>query len=419
LLAFVIHPGAAQTNPVADLARLRAATRPFQTLDSAVAAGYVRNVPACLVHEHHGAMGYHHSNAGYVDARLEVERPEILLYERVADGRYRLNGVEYIVPYRAWPRDSAAPVLFGRTLKREDNLAIWYLHVWAWTDNPEGLFADFHPEVRCGSDASRIFRPYTTPAASALRDSLRQADQALSAAAFERGLAAALTPALAGNAVLLLEDAPLLGPPARLPAARLSWHPFRVFVSADGSMGVTFGASVVPRPAGPPAAGRYITVWRRVGDAWRVAAHLHNGLADRSAPLPNGPALPDGNPQDPYADADRAFARLAADSGAPVAFARYVAPDGMTLAPTGELNIGPETVRARLEEGRAARAAWSWRPVWSLGSPDGDLGATIGMAEIRLPDGQVFYSKYLSVWQRQPDGALRFVIDAGSARPPG
>lgn len=154
---------AARTQSVAGLDRLRAATRAFQTLDSAVAAGYAREVPACLVHEHHGAMGYHHVNQRYLDATAEVERPEILLYERLPDSTYRLNGVEYIVPYRAWPRDSAAPTVLGQTMKREDNLNFWYLHVWAWTANADGLFADFHPGVACPAAAARVFKPYTAP----------------------------------------------------------------------------------------------------------------------------------------------------------------------------------------------------------------------------------------------------------------
>lgn len=148
---------------VAGLDELREATRPFHALDSAVAAGYPRSVADCLVHEHHGAMGYHHVNGAYMDAKAEIERPEILLYERLADGRYRLNGVEYIVPYRSWPRDTVPPAILGQTMKREDNLHFWYLHVWAWTPNPDGLFADFHPAVSCPAGASKVFKPYTAP----------------------------------------------------------------------------------------------------------------------------------------------------------------------------------------------------------------------------------------------------------------
>jgi len=147
------------------LARLRAATQPFRSLDSAVTAGYARNVADCLVHEHHGAMGYHHVNSKYADATVDIEHPEILLYERMPSGDYKLNGVEFIVPYRAWSRDSVAPTLMGQRLKHEDNLKIWYLHVWAWSNNTDGVFADFNPSVRCPAGASKVFRPFEQPPA--------------------------------------------------------------------------------------------------------------------------------------------------------------------------------------------------------------------------------------------------------------
>ena len=157
-----VHP--AHTAPGADgIARLRAATQSFHSVDSAAAAGYARDVRDCLIHEHHGAMGYHHSNPKYADAKVEIERPEILLYERLPSGEYRLNGVEFIVPYRAWPRDSVPPELMGQKLKHEDNLKIWYLHVWAWTENRDGLFADFNPDVQCPAGASKVFTPYSAP----------------------------------------------------------------------------------------------------------------------------------------------------------------------------------------------------------------------------------------------------------------
>jgi hypothetical protein len=148
----------------AGIARLRAATRPYRVLDSAVAAGYAPKVAACLVHEHHGAMGYHHNNPALADAKIEIERPEILLYERMPDGAYRLNGVEYIVPYRAWPRDSVPPLVMGLKMKREDNLRFWYMHAWAWSENADGMFADFNPNVRCGADG-KVFKPYEAPPA--------------------------------------------------------------------------------------------------------------------------------------------------------------------------------------------------------------------------------------------------------------
>jgi hypothetical protein len=143
------------------ITRLRAATRAFHALDSAVAAGYPREVPDCLVHEQHGAMGYHHVNRGFLDDKVDVERPEILLYEKLPNGDYRLNGVEFIIPYRAWSRDSIAPTLMGQQLKPEDKLNIWYLHVWAWTQNSDGLFADFNPAVTCPDHTRKVYTPFS------------------------------------------------------------------------------------------------------------------------------------------------------------------------------------------------------------------------------------------------------------------
>jgi hypothetical protein len=131
------------------LERARAATARFTSLDAAVAAGYQRNGGGCLANEPLGTMGFHHPNGALYDDRLDVERPEILVYERLPDGRYRLNGVEYIVPYSARPRDATPPRIMGRSLKRADGLRIWYLHVWIWQENPSGVFADWNPTVHC------------------------------------------------------------------------------------------------------------------------------------------------------------------------------------------------------------------------------------------------------------------------------
>lgn len=135
-------------------ARVRAATAPFHKLEAAVAAGYAATVPECFAHATHGGMGYHHVNRGYLDRTLDVERPEILLYERRADGSYALNGVEYIVPFRAWPGDSVPPRIMGRPLARSPELELWYMHMWVWNANTAGLFADYNPAVHCREPAA-------------------------------------------------------------------------------------------------------------------------------------------------------------------------------------------------------------------------------------------------------------------------
>jgi len=128
---------------------VRAATARFRDIDSAVAAGYPREVARCYV-DSMGAMGYHHVNRALADSTLDVWHPEILLYERGDDGAYRLTAVEYIVPYRIWAANSdSIPTVHGQRLHHVDEVNTWGLHVWAWKRNPAGLFANWNPDVHC------------------------------------------------------------------------------------------------------------------------------------------------------------------------------------------------------------------------------------------------------------------------------
>ena len=132
-----------------DTAVARRATAAFRSLDAAEAAGYPRSVPRCLGNPQHGGMGYHHLNRTLLDGRVQLDRPEILLYSRAGNGEYTLNGVEYIVPFSAHPRAARPPRVMGMELKPSEELQLWYLHVWLWTPNPAGLTADWNPAVKC------------------------------------------------------------------------------------------------------------------------------------------------------------------------------------------------------------------------------------------------------------------------------
>ena len=150
----------------AGLARLRAATDRFHSIDSAVAAGYPAVSPQCYVEPDSGAMGYHHVNRAIVDRTLEPEHPEILLYERTREGRYNLTAVEFLVPYRLWPKDSTAPQVMGMPLGHVDELSTWGLHMWIWKANPTGMFAWWNPDIRWSENlraakrmCSRLMQP--------------------------------------------------------------------------------------------------------------------------------------------------------------------------------------------------------------------------------------------------------------------
>jgi Cytochrome P460 len=144
-----------------DVARSRAATERFRSSDAAVAAGYAR-VTDCVEHQPDGAMGYHFQNNSLLDTKLDVERPEVLVYERKADGTFKLNGVEHLVPISAWTAPEP-PRIMGQALKRADSLGIWYLHVWTWEPSPSGLFADWNPRVKCGAAADASSNAHQHP----------------------------------------------------------------------------------------------------------------------------------------------------------------------------------------------------------------------------------------------------------------
>ena len=93
-------------------------------------------------------MGLHYDNNALRDVTLDVEKPEVLVYEKTADGTIKLNGVEYIVPIAAWTKDEP-PSIMGQKLKKAQGLGIWYLHVWTYEPSPSGVFADWNPNVKC------------------------------------------------------------------------------------------------------------------------------------------------------------------------------------------------------------------------------------------------------------------------------
>ena len=130
-----------------EVARLNAATARFRSSSAAIAAGFEEQTN-CVQHQPHGAMGYHFDHPGLRDATLDVEKPEVLVYEKRPDGTLQLNGVEFVVPFSAWSKPEP-PTIMGQPLKRADALGFYYLHVWSETVNPSGLFADWNPNVKC------------------------------------------------------------------------------------------------------------------------------------------------------------------------------------------------------------------------------------------------------------------------------
>jgi hypothetical protein len=130
-----------------DVVRLRAVTKPFHSTERALAAGY-QQTDQCVENPPKGGMGYHFANPALRDGVVELEKPEVLVYEKRPDGTFKFNGVEYLVSFSDWKR-MQPPTVMGQKLKRAETLGFWYLHVWNWEESPTGLFADWNPRVKC------------------------------------------------------------------------------------------------------------------------------------------------------------------------------------------------------------------------------------------------------------------------------
>jgi hypothetical protein len=138
---------------------VRQATERFLDVRQARHAGYIRTGECASSPE--GAMGVHYTHPDLVeDDRLNIRRPEILVYEPHGKHR-RLVAVEYFRPDAdgRLDTDDDRPYLFGRGFDgpmegHEPGMPVHYdLHAWVWKRNPAGTFAMWNPRVECPKEA--------------------------------------------------------------------------------------------------------------------------------------------------------------------------------------------------------------------------------------------------------------------------
>ncbi len=149
------HDKAAQ-QPGALVKIVRDSTERFKDVAIAQAEGYGLQF-GCVSGADWGAMGLHYVNFPLVmDGELDATRPEIVIYEPARNGSVRLIGADYLVLADAWhATHTAAPELNGQLLhyfeapNRFGLPAFYTLHVWAWKDNPTGMFVNWHSNVSC------------------------------------------------------------------------------------------------------------------------------------------------------------------------------------------------------------------------------------------------------------------------------
>ena len=155
------HDGKGQDDKsrAGELVRIvREATARFRDAATAEAEGY-HLLFGCVTGPDFGAMGLHYVNMSLVgDGALDPARPEIVIYEPLPNGRLRLVGADFLVLAADWhAKHAAPPELEGQLMhlfespNRFGLPAFYTLHVWAWKDNPTGMFVNWHAKVSCDS----------------------------------------------------------------------------------------------------------------------------------------------------------------------------------------------------------------------------------------------------------------------------
>lgn len=147
LLAFAQATPALAEDVGTLIEQVRTANARFADASVAKAEGYAPQ--PCVSGSARGAMGVHFVQADYLsDDRLDIERPEALIYEPQPDGELELVGAEFIT--FAGPATLEGHLFHHVGAPNRYGLDSFYeLHVWAWRENPRGNFADFNPAVSC------------------------------------------------------------------------------------------------------------------------------------------------------------------------------------------------------------------------------------------------------------------------------
>lgn len=186
-LVMAIPPSNSAAPVEPTLEQVRAATERFRDVKVALAEGYVRDPmnicekaefmgrPASL-----GSMGIHFFRPDLLGITAEKPRvngngthtdfrqPSILIYEPQPDGSLQLVAVENLVFQKAWHAagNTTPPSYQGveyDTMQDDPATKVdeahmfephYDRHVWLYRENPNGVFAQFNPNVSCEAYAA-------------------------------------------------------------------------------------------------------------------------------------------------------------------------------------------------------------------------------------------------------------------------
>lgn len=120
-------------------------------------------------------------------------------------------------------------------------------------------------------------------------------------------------------------------------------------------------------------------------------------------------------PAQPNADflmkLDRDFAKQSAARGA-TAWMEIMAPNAMKPANGGRWLSGPQEIGDNMKDAFASGFTLTWVPARAEVSRGGKLGYTWGRYHSMF-GGKAHDGTYMTIWQKQPDGAWKVLFDTG------
>jgi ketosteroid isomerase-like protein len=114
-------------------------------------------------------------------------------------------------------------------------------------------------------------------------------------------------------------------------------------------------------------------------------------------------------------NAERSFSKLSEEKGIKEAFLFYLADDSIVFRPKPV--PGKNVYEATPDN---SPALLNWEPAYAEVAPDGDLGYTTGPYELKdksKPADPARHGHYVSLWQKQPGGLWKVVVDVGISHP--
>jgi ketosteroid isomerase-like protein len=272
------------------------------------------------------------------------------------------------------------------------------------------------------------------------RASLITAGNALSSAIGAQGVATGLNGAFADDVLFLSPRVNVLSGRAAavgfltsdpLAPSTLQWSIEAADVSNDGTQGYTWSEGSATYDFGTGALERpsfFLIYWRRAaaGQDWTVAGMVISLGGPSTGEFPAGFGTPDTKHRRNFPSTDvteqraeilsvdAAFSAASVAQGSGPAFEQFAAPNAIGVG-GGQFIFGP----AALGEAFTSDPTdvISWVPRFSGAAASGDLGFSVGEATFDFGPAGTFYSKYMTVWQKQDTGVWRYVADLGNNRP--